>query len=313
MFMKNFTHTLFLVLIIAANAYSQSSATYDISVTTIWNMTDHTSVPGGAHWSPLAGATHKNLNDVLQFGMIAPMTNGIKDIAETGNTTNFQNEISSLITAGTVKQYLQQGFAPFAGNASVAALSDVVLDQEFPYITLVSMVAPSPDWFIAINSESLRSGNNAVNNGWKDTYTVDMFAYDAGTDEGTNYTSTDAASNPRTNIEKINDAPINGKRMGTITFTFKGATLSTINTNPINNIKVFPNPTNGKVSVSNIKDANLKSVEIYSVLGRLIKQIIVEKSITEFTINLSNLNKGMYILKLNSFENISQIERLIVE
>ncbi len=40
----------FLVLLITHLSSAQSIATYDISFTSIWNATDHTSVPGGAHW-----------------------------------------------------------------------------------------------------------------------------------------------------------------------------------------------------------------------------------------------------------------------
>ena len=311
--MKKFTLALCFGLLFSLSVFSQSTATYDISFTTIWNTTEHTSVPGGAHWSPLAGATHKNPNDILQFGALAPITNGIKDIAETGSTGNFQSEVNTIITVGNANRYLQQGFSPFAGNNSNAPLSNVSVDEGFPYITLVSMVAPSPDWFIALNSENLRSGDIGVNNGWKDTYTVDVFAYDAGTDDGVNYTSPDAISNPRINISKINGFPINGNKMGTMTFTFKGTTLSASSVNSIENIKIYPNPTHGDISISNIQNNGLKTVELYNMLGVLVKHFIVESTTSKLDINLTNINKGMYLLKLNTIDGMSKNHKLNIK
>ena len=66
--MKNFTQPLktpifLFALFIAPSVFAQSVANYDVSITTIWNTTDHTSVPGNAHWSDLIGATHNTENE----------------------------------------------------------------------------------------------------------------------------------------------------------------------------------------------------------------------------------------------------------
>ena len=304
--------TFLMSLLTTAFVFSQSSATYDISLTTIWNSAAHTSVPGNAHWSPLSGATHKNPNDILEFGAIAPTTDGIKDIAETGNTTNFNDEIDAIIAAGNSDQYLQQGFAPFAGNNSVSTLNDITVSEDFPLITLVSMVAPSPDWFVAVNNLDLRSGNNAVNNGWKDTFTLDVFAYDSGTDSGINYTTGDMPTEPREPISMVSGFPINGNRMGTITFTYKSSTLSTQTINSIENLKIFPNPSNGNITILNTNNMALKTIEIYSVLGKLVKQVSVTQNASSLNLDLSKFNKGIYLIKLLNANGISKVEKLLL-
>jgi hypothetical protein len=310
--MKNIT--LLLSFLICTFSFGQSStANYDISITTIWNSINHTSVPGNAHWSPLAGATHKNPNDILEFGVTAPLTNGIKNIAETGSTSSFNSEVDALITAGNADQYLQQGFSPFAGNNSNSTLSNVTVSENFPLITLVSMVAPSPDWFIAVNNLNLRSGNNAVNNGWKDTFTVDVFAYDSGTDSGTNYTSSNMSTNPRERITMISGFPINGNKMATITFTYASSTLSAENISSVENLKIFPNPSNGHVNISNIQNIELKSIEIYSVLWTLVKQIHVRQNSSKLNLDLSQFNKGMYLLKVLNKNGVSHTQKLVID
>lgn len=273
---------------------------------------DHTSVPGNAHWSPLVGATHKNVNDILEFGVTAPMTDGIKNVAESGTNGNFHAEVDTAILAGNANQYLLQGFSPFAGNNSTAAMKNVTVSEDFPLITLVSMVAPSPDWFIAVNSMNLRSGNPLINNGWKDTFTVDVFAYDAGTDSGTDYGSANSITTPREVITMVSGAPINGNRMATITFTYNSSTLSSENTKTIDNIKIFPNPSKGKITLSNIKNIDFESVKIYSVLGRLVKDIRVEKGASKLDIDLSHLNRGIYLLNLKS-DDRSATKKLVID
>jgi hypothetical protein len=310
--MKNLTSTLYFGLLFSLSVFSQSTADYNISLTTIWNAADHTSVPGGAHWSALVGATHNTANQFVELGVVSPMTNGIKDIAETGATGNFSSEVTTAIGGGLADQYVV-GFTGFSGPVGTFTKNNLQVNESFPLITLLSMVAPSPDWFIAVNSVNLRSGNSGINNGWKETFTIDVFAYDAGTDDGTNYTSPDAISNPRLGVFMLSNAPINGKKMGTITFTYNSSTLSISKVNLLKNIKIFPNPSKNVISISNIQNIHLKNVAIYNILGRLITEIYIEKSVSKLDIKLTNMAKGMYLLKLNTFDDNSLTRKLIVE
>jgi hypothetical protein len=305
---KKITSFLFAVFTISClNTFSQSVATYDVSLTTIWNN-DHTSVPDGAHWSSLVGATHNTIDKFLSLGTNATL--GIKNVAESGNSVEFNNEVNAAISLNEANQLIDAGSIETAiGTFSINNLS---VSENYPLITLISMVAPSPDWFIAINSLNLRSGNNSINNGWKDTFTLDVFAYDAGTDDGTNYDSPNSANTP-VGIFMISGAPINGKKMGTITFTYNSSTLNLAQHNAIEQIKIYPNPTDGNIKIANIQNANLISIEVYNILGSLIKQIPIEKSNNILGVNLSNLAKGMYLLKLNAFGKLSKTEKLIVD
>ncbi|OUR92375.1 hypothetical protein A9Q87_07815 [Flavobacteriales bacterium 34_180_T64] len=311
--MKNYTRNLktplfLVILFLTSFAFGQSVATYNISVSTIWNVTDHTSVPGNAHWSDLIGATHSVPNEFVSLGMIATM--GIKDVAEGGVNVEITKEIGDAITAGSADQLLQAGFN--FGPEETALLTNTFVSEDFPYITLVSMVAPSPDWFIAVNSLNLRSGNPVINNGWKATFTMDVFVYDAGTDDGTNYGSSNSPNTPVA-VSMINGFPINGNKMATITFTYVTSTLSLDAENTIENIKVFPNPTKGNVTVSNIQNLDLKTLEIYNVLGGLIKKQSLNSELDHIFLNLTNLNQGVYFLRLKSNSGGIKTQKLIIE
>ena len=175
------------------------------------------------------------------------------------------------------------------------------------------MVAPSPDWFIAVNNLNLRSGNNAVNNGWKNTFTVDVFAYDSGTDSGTNYTSSNMSTNPREPITMVSGFPINGNKMATITFIYTSSTLSAENISSVENLKIFPNPSNGHVTLSNIQNIELKTIEICSVLGTLVKQIHVRQNPSKLNLDLSQFNKGLYLLKVLDINGVSHTQKLVID
>ena len=60
----------------------------------------------------------------------------------------------------------------------------------------------------------------------------------------------------------------------------------------LNTLSIYPNPT---TSVLNIKmDSNLKSATIYSILGKKVLET------TSNNINTSNLNSGLYLIKIAS-------------
>lgn len=60
------------------------------------------------------------------------------------------------------------------------------------------MIAPSPDWFIGL--ESL----NLLDNGqWINSKEIKLFLYDSGSDSGTQFTSANSVTNPKENITKL--------------------------------------------------------------------------------------------------------------
>ncbi len=289
-------------------AFSQSTAYYDISVTTIWNMNDHSSVPGNAHWSDLIGATHSTPGEFVNLG--EPSSSGIINVAEFGYNVPIIQEINNAIMANSADQLLQVAFPD--GPEVTTGFVGREISSSYPYVTLVSMVAPSPDWFIAANSINLRSGNPSVNNGWKDNFSMDMHAYDAGSDLGMDYGSANQMGGTGT-VSMINGFPIFGNKMATITFTYITSTLSTESLDPLERVKVFPNPSMGNIQLTNIQNLQLKNVEIYSVLGKLVyqKKDVIQNS--SLTLDLNQLNKGIYLLKLNTSDGLSRTQKLILK
>ncbi len=312
--MKNFTLTLFLfTILLYGNTFAQSTASYNITFESIWesvfdNATDGQStipIPGSAHWSPLVITTHKTANTFFMMGAAA--TSGIEEIAETGGTSIFQNEVESNADAN---QFLNGGGLSTAKG--FITVNNVSVSEDFPFISLASMIAPSPDWFIGVNSENLRSGNSSVNGGWKGTYTLDLFPYDAGTEEGNGYSINNIDTANGVITSRSNITPFNTNKIGTITFTYNSSTLSTNSSSNIANIKTYPNPAKTSISITNLNNIQLKNIEVYNVIGNLVKQNQIEQQLPTITLNVSNLNKGLYFLKLNTIEGSSKTQKIVI-
>jgi len=297
------------VLLFTSNAIAQSTATYDINFTSTWNSTDHGTLPGSAHWSDLVGANHNSNITFLEMG--GTSTIGIENVAENGSNTAFSSEVQTAINAGNAEQWLQKSFSPFAAISS-ATLNDVVVSEDFPLVTLLSMIAPSPDWIIAVNSLSLW---DTPGNKWKETFTVDLFPYDAGTEDGFGYSGSNIATNPRgviTNIAGASGYPFNSEKIGTLTVTFKSTTLSTNDFETLNSVKIFPNPSHtGQISITNAN--TLSDIAIYDVIGKKVKQLKPNTNAEDrFKINVSNLNTGVYIVRLKDLNGNTESKKLIL-
>jgi hypothetical protein len=61
------------------------------------------------------------------------------------------------------------------------------------------MVAPSPDWFVGVNSLDLRDENGQ----WHQQFTISLEVLDAGTDSGETYTSEDLDTRPKEAIQLL--------------------------------------------------------------------------------------------------------------
>ena len=186
-------------------------ATYDVVFTSTWSANTHpASFPAGPHFSGLIGGTHGAAVTFWAEGSLA--SDGIKNMAELGQKTPLDSEVEAAIQAGTAHGLLSGGgISPSPGNVELTF--DVNID--FPLVTLVSMIAPSPDWFVGVSSLSLLEEGS-----WVSSLAVQLFAYDAGTDSGVIYTSPDEATNPRGNISRIIVSPFDvASPLGTFTFT----------------------------------------------------------------------------------------------
>jgi len=70
---------------------------------------------------------------------------------------------------------------------------------------------------------------------------------------------------------------------------------------PAFDVKIYPNPTTDKLTISYTEVAALKNVEIYNLLGRLIKRFPAQ-SPTSTTLSMEKFSAGLYLVRLNGKE-----------
>lgn len=315
--MKNFTLQLksFILLItvsLTGTVFSQSTASYNINFSSVWenettdpvNGNSTTAIPGNAHWSNLVGATHNSNYTLVEMGTLASV--GIKDVAEAGDNDELMAEVMNEINiTGNADQWLQESFSPFAAVSS-STLSGVVVSSDYSLLSLVSMIAPSPDWMIAINGINLREGGS-----WANEIIIPLFPYDAGTDSGTTYTANNQVTTPAQPISVlINQTPFNAKPIGTITISLDQV-LSLDNQEPTT-VVLSPNPSNGLIALKTSNSNVLREALVFDVLGKQVKIIKNKYLNASVNLDLRHLNKGMYLVRIELEDGSQSTKRLVL-
>ena len=188
------------------------SAVYSVAFEATWSPATHPdNFPRGAHFSPLIGAVH---NDGVRFWASGETaTPGIESMAETGGTSTLRSEISAHIPVSALSIIAGSGLGISPARTTVRR---VVVRLDYPLVTLVTMIAPSPDWFVGVSGLSLMDEFGQ----WVEELEFTLYPYDSGTDDGTGYTSANADSSPRQPIHSLRGmAPFSDAPIGTFTFT----------------------------------------------------------------------------------------------
>ncbi|MEM6743421.1 MAG: spondin domain-containing protein [Pseudomonadota bacterium] len=173
------------------------STFYRLDVEVSWRASDHDGLvrpvaafPSDAHFSWLGGAVHAPGVDFWEVGL--PTTPAMTRMAEFGVTSELADGVlhagpgdpSPLVwdvaDAGAAARPLNwprwfctvDTVDPRCGDLSVV----FEISQDVPRVTLVSMIGPSPDWFIGTDGLDLSDGAG----GWQDRVEVDLELFDGG-------------------------------------------------------------------------------------------------------------------------------------
>ncbi len=191
------------------------TTTYEIELDGNWTEANNhpgTATPGPAHFSPLIGASHNS--DVVFWAPGTLASPGVEETAELGLTDDFTTEINAEINE-TPPDALERIFR--AGNIDneATATTNVTVNKDYPLISLISMIAPSSDWFIGLRDQSTLDGSDR----WKTSFSQDAFPYDAGTEQDDNiFSLSNDPEDPHKNITNItNGGFFNSNPLGTFT------------------------------------------------------------------------------------------------
>lgn len=197
------------IITISTAAECMGTAKYRLVVNYKWTAARFNSRPGFPHFSPLVLHSHGfRYSAYARFGYA---TAGVKDVAELGSTTQINTELKRAQSSTLVRDIaIHSGSSRATDTVSLM----VTVSCRHRYVSAITMVAPSPDWILALFRLNLVK-NNAFIKSKSGTIRV----YDAGTDAGTTFEAFDKPSNPRQNIAPLFGPPFFGKYLATYNIT----------------------------------------------------------------------------------------------
>ena len=293
--------TLFFV---SSSLFGQTqTANYTVTFQGTWSNTTHPTpnFPSNAHWSDLVGVTHNNSIVFVGAGMLA--TTGIENVAEGGIDDDFNLEIQNAITLGSADVAFDQPFASFSPTSSASVA--ITVDKNFPLLSLASMIAPSPDWMIQVNSLSFID----MNGDWIPSIVMDLYPYDAGTEDGTTYAFNNPETVPQQPITSLqNVAPFSNAKVGTLTVSL--VSLGTEAFSAVTPIMISTHRVSKSIQIHNSNQENIQQLEIYNAFGSLVKRYSISTKKSIYNFSFPTLKNGLYFIKLQS-ENGTTTKRIV--
>lgn len=146
------------------------------------------------HFSDVVGGTHGKNFSFWGEGQIA--SPGLKLLAEWGATRIIDSELRS--QSRHFRSLVKATGLWYPGvNANTSSTFRV--DKRRNLLSLVSMLGPSPDWVVGVSGLNLCLPNCS----WIEDQIIDLYPYDAGTDNGVSYMSINSPAVPQEKIHKI--------------------------------------------------------------------------------------------------------------
>ena len=195
-------------VVVAAQSLDAESARYEITFTGLFDadaLGAGVDVPRNANFRKLVGSRHDQ--NISYWSEGASASEGLKILAEHGRTDSFEDEIADSVSDGRALgsfETVERRLRPTA-----EAKLQFRTTRDFPLVTLAAKINPTPDWFIAIGALSLRPDGE-----WEREIVVDLYPWDAGTQDGTEFERHTPATNPPgaittlRNTGKFSDSPI---------------------------------------------------------------------------------------------------------
>ncbi|XP_065317287.1 spondin-1-like isoform X2 [Gordionus sp. m RMFG-2023] len=183
---------------VSSSCCTCDEALYQITFQGIWSKNTHPKdYPQSEwliHWSDIAGASHTKDLKIWEIGGFA--SPALKMVAEYGDTKKVENELKR--KAKYVRTILKMK-GLFPPNVQGETKGTIRVDKYRHFLSLVSMLGPSPDWITGLDSVNLCLENCS----WVPNMNIDLWPIDAGTDNGITYMSPNKPSIPAQKIKYI--------------------------------------------------------------------------------------------------------------
>ncbi|MBT8274064.1 MAG: spondin domain-containing protein [Bacteroidia bacterium] len=158
------------------------TAVYRITFTGDFTANSHpTDYPNNASFEGMFIMAHSNASSLFSVGQLA--SDGLELYVEEGDNSLLTTEHTPVMDNDPTTIIVN-------GNDIGPTGTDVVqitITPETTYLSIVSKITPSPDWFVGIDGFNLANPDNSL----VEDVTISLAPIDAGTDSGTTYESPD--------------------------------------------------------------------------------------------------------------------------
>ena len=173
----------FIVFGIFPETAQAQAVTYTVTFQGNWNSQSAPVgvVPSNAYFTTIIYCIHNSNVSFWREGGTASL--GVEGVAEVGATHVFNNQ--ECLPEITKRNADGIGLLSLPRGGVVTKSRKVRFNSKsHPLFTFLSMLGPTPDWFVGTSGLSLLDGQG----NWVSSKSVDLFVYDAGTETGTEYT-----------------------------------------------------------------------------------------------------------------------------
>ena len=170
-------------------------ATYKLELSIDWdaNLAPFEFPDNAAHLSSLIGLTHGDGVTLFADGRTA--SSGLELVAENGRSGILQAQFDELRRKKRIGTVVEaDGIKSVPGSISTTFTTT----KDHPLLSVITMLAPSPDWFTGVSAVRLHS-----NDGWVDAINLPLWVWDAGTDSGVTFKANNADTQPHESIRLL--------------------------------------------------------------------------------------------------------------
>lgn len=159
-----------------------NEAKYEMTFEGLWSRHTHPKDFPSNSWltrfSDIIGATHAVDYRFWEYGR--PSSIGLQQVAEHGSTRQLEAELKE--ESDHIRTIIKARGISYP-NVTGKTFAVFRVDNKHHLISLVSMIDPSPDWFVGVSGLELCT----VNCSWVESKIINLYPWDAGTDSGPTY------------------------------------------------------------------------------------------------------------------------------
>jgi len=131
-------------------------------------------------------------------------SNGVVEVAQSGDTTTLNLELDEAAANGLVGERIQ-GMVTFNRDAQFQEFEDITLTPSFPFMSSVTMIAPSSDWFSGFyNVKPIDEGSMV----WYESFEIEAAPWDAGSRKGELFVPGGDPEDPRMSILEFTESTV---------------------------------------------------------------------------------------------------------